>query len=164
VELGGPPSSSPCAAGDAEQGYGGAAEEGVSLALVSNALERIAERTRGVDSRAAVPLRPAIKVGAACAALAALLLAAYLLRPAGVSNALARLFHPGRDVPFYSYTRLHVSPGDCVVATGDVVSVGVHVSGMVPRRARLQGRRGELDQRDSALRAGRGGLGKRSPV
>jgi len=126
-----------------ELGAAADAEEGVSRSLVASALRKIAQRATGVDYRVAAPMRPVLKVAAVLGVVAAVLLAAYLLRPEGMTNALVRLFKPGSDVPYYSYTDLRVSPGDGVVAIGSSVDIELILSGAVPEEARLDGRTGE---------------------
>jgi len=120
-----------------------AAADGLSRSLVSAVLRRIAGRAAGsVDHRAAVPLRPMVLTAAVFLAVAGVLLAAYLVRPESIGNALARLFTPGSAVPYFSYTRLDVTPGNQVVRVGDTAAVRVNVAGRVPETARLDGRSG----------------------
>jgi len=118
-------------------------EQGVSHALVESALRQISERARAVDYRAAVPVRPLLKAGSIALAIVAVLFAAYQVRPEAIRNALARLFRPSANVPFFSYTRLAVEPGDRVVRVGDAVEVVIATSGRPAATARLYGTRGQ---------------------
>ncbi|MFP4057111.1 MAG: hypothetical protein ACLF0G_09610 [Candidatus Brocadiia bacterium] len=116
--------------------------QGVSRSLVASALSHIVARTRGLNVRAAVPFRPVLRAGAVLAVVAGGFCAGYLLRPEAVSNALMRLFLPTRDVPFFCYTHVSVSPGDHVVRTGDVVEVEAVVGGRAVSAVRLEARNG----------------------
>lgn len=118
-------------------------ERGVSHGLVESALQQITERSRAVDYRAAVPVRPLLKVGGVVLALLAVLFAAYQIQPEAIRNALARLFRPSANVPYFSYTTLKVEPGDRVVRVGDAVDIGIATSGRVAASARLEGRKGD---------------------
>jgi len=116
-------------------------EEGISRLLVVSILGRIANRAAAaVNPRAAVPLRPLLVAMGLFMVVAAAILAAYLAQPEAVSNALARLFQPTREVPFFSYTTLDVQPGDQVIRTGDAAEVNVNLGGRVPPTALLDGR------------------------
>lgn len=110
---------------------------GVSRSLIASALEQIGRRMRGINVRAAVPLRPALETAGVFALVVALLVTAYAWRPEAVSNALARLLRPGGDVPFFSYVRLRVTPGDKVIARGDRAEIEAAVSGREAESAHL---------------------------
>ncbi len=118
-------------------------EQGISHGLVKSALHQIADRSRTVDYKAAVPLRPLAKACGIALALGAVLFAAYQIRPEGIRNALARLFRPAAGVPYYSYTRLTVQPGDRVVRLGDPVDIVIATSGQPASAARLDARKGD---------------------
>ena len=121
-------------------------DNGISRSLVISIIERIANRANvAVNPRAAVPLRPIVAAMALFVAVAAAILTAYLAQPEAVANALARLFQPTREVPFFSYTTLTVSPGDQVIRTGDAVEVNVNLGGRVPQTAILKVRTGDRD-------------------
>ncbi len=117
-------------------------EQGISRGLVRSALAQIAERARGVDPRAAVPVRPVFKAGIVVAVLLAILLAAYHLRPEAIRNALDRIFRPAADVPYFCYTRLAVEPGDRVVRVGDSVDIAIRTSGRPANVASIHGYKG----------------------
>lgn len=118
-------------------------EQGISHGLVASALRQIVDRSRTVDYKAAVPLRPLLKAGGVAVALAAVLFAAYQFRPEAVRNALSRLLKPAAGVPYYSYTKLTVLPGDRVVRVGDSVEIVIATSGQPATYARLEGRKGD---------------------
>ncbi|MBM4042065.1 MAG: hypothetical protein FJ290_26515, partial [Planctomycetes bacterium] len=118
-------------------------ERGVSHGLVQSALRQITERSRTVDYKAAVPFRPLLKAGGIVLALVALLFAAYQLQPEAIRNALARLFRPAAGVPYFSYTKLTVEPGDRVVRVGDALDIVVTMEGQAASSASLEGRKGE---------------------
>ena len=118
-------------------------ERGVSHGLVQSALTQITDRARGVDYRAAVPVRPVVKAGAIALALLAILFAAYQIRPKAIRNALARLFRPAGGVPYFSYTNIAVAPGDRVVRVGDPVDIVITTSGQAAATARLDVRKGD---------------------
>ncbi|MFW6108634.1 MAG: hypothetical protein ACOC8D_02355, partial [bacterium] len=120
-----------------------ASEQGISHGLVASALRQIATRARDVDYRRAVPVRPLLKVAGVVAAILLVLFGAYQLRREAVRNALARLFRPAADVPFFSYTKLRVEPGDRVVRIGDSVAIVATTTGRPARVARLQGHKGD---------------------
>ena len=111
--------------------------QGVSRSLVANAIQQITRRTAGADPRAAVAIRPLVQAGVVCVAVALSLCAAYLLRPEAVGNALARLLRPHSAIPFFSYTKLRVHPGDHVVRTGDAVDLCAQTWGVPAARVRL---------------------------
>jgi hypothetical protein len=147
----------------------GAEEPGVSPGLIRSALKKIAQRTRGVDYRRAVPLRPVAKSGAVLLIVAGLLAAAYALQPEAIQNALVRLVRPGEE--FFSYTQLRVEPGDRVIRTGDAVEIAIATSRRPADVARLYGLRGDgeeaadrlfvrLDCQDGAARWNSGPLFK----
>ncbi len=108
-----------------------------SPGLIRSALERIAERTKWVDYRAAVPLRPVAVVVAAAAVVVAAFLVAYRFRPEAVSNALLRLFRPSEEIPYFCYTKLSISPGDTVLCRGDELTLKVVTTRRPARLARL---------------------------
>jgi len=118
-------------------------EQGISHGLVDSALRQIAGRSKGVDYKRAVPVRPMLKVGGVVAAILIVLLAAYQLRREAVQNALARLFRPAAEVPFFSYTKLAVAPGDRVVRVGDSVEIVATTTGQKASVARLYARKGD---------------------
>ena len=126
-------------------------EQGVSHGLIASALRHISARARTVNYRAAVPVRPLLKAGLVVLGVLALLFAAYQVRPEAFRNALARLFRPAAAVPFFSYTKLSVEPGDCVVRVGDSLDVVVTTSGRPAALARLYGRRGDGSEPSDAL-------------
>jgi len=125
--------------------------EGVSPGLVSSALRQIDERSAKIDHRPAVPLRPLWRVCACFLLLAAALQWAYLLRPEAVVNALHRLVLPNDEVPYFSYTRLAIEPGDQVIRTGDPASVRVRVHGRAVKRAYLSALNGGAPLRVALL-------------
>ena len=110
---------------------------GVSRSLVAAALEQIGRRTHDINLRAAAPLRPALETAGVFALVLVLLGAAYAWRPEAVRNALARLFRPGSSVPFFSYVRLQITPGDTVLARGDSVDIKAAMSWREVDSARL---------------------------
>lgn len=114
-------------------------ERGISQGLLRSALSQIAARAKSVDYRAAVSLRPLRRASGVMLVLVAMLLAAYLLRPEAIRNALVRLFRPSEE--FFSYTKLKVEPGDCVVRIGDTVDVVATTWGRQAEVARLYGRK-----------------------
>ena len=118
-------------------------EQGISHGLVVSALDQITERAHDVDYKVAVSLRPLLKTGGLVLAVLALLLVGYQLQREAVRNALARLFRPSADVPYFSYTKLAVEPGDCVVRIGDSVDIVATTTGRVAGVARLSGRKGD---------------------
>ena len=118
-------------------------EQGISHGLVDSALRQIVGRSKGVDYKRAVPVRPMLKVGGVVAAILIVLLAAYQLRREAVQNALARLFRPAAEVPFFSYTKLAVAPGDRVVRVGDSVEIVATTTGQRASVARLYARKGD---------------------
>ena len=113
-------------------------EFGVSRSLVASALDQIGRRTSQIDGTAAVSLRRLLRIAAVLLATAAAIAAAYLLRPEAVQNALHRLFRPNSGVPFFCYTTIDMSPGDCVIRTGDAVEVQLKTQGRLPKKARLE--------------------------
>ena len=122
----------------------GREDEGISQGLLRSALGQIVDRTRAVDYRRAVPVRPLLKAGAAVLVVLAILFGAYEIRPDAVRNALARLFKPAAGVPYYSYTQLDVNPPDgYVVRVGDSLDVAIATKGRLASTARLDGRKGE---------------------
>ncbi len=118
-------------------------EQGISHGLVVSALGQIAGRSKDVDYRRAVPVKPLLKVAGAVAAVLAVLFVGYQLQREAVRNALTRLFRPTARVPFFSYTKLEVAPGDRVVRVGDAVEVVATTTGRAARVARLVGRKGD---------------------
>jgi hypothetical protein len=115
----------------------------MSRGLVASVLQRIAGRAAGqVDHRRTVSLRPLLLAAAGFLAVTGLLAAAYAVRPESVENALRRLLEPNQAIPFFSYTRLEVSPGNQVIRVGDTAKVVVALSGQVPPTVRLEGRSG----------------------
>lgn len=122
-------------------------EQGVSRSLILSVIRHIAVRARKIDYRAAVPLRPLLKVAAALVVVALLFQAAYLSRPEAIRNALRRLFLPNKSVAFFSYTKLDVQPGDHVIRTGDTVDVLITTSRRLAKVARLEGRSGSISIR-----------------
>jgi hypothetical protein len=120
----------------------GTDELGVSHGLVESALGKITERSRSVDYRAAVPLRPLLKVGGIVLVILAILFAAYQIQPEAIRNALARLFRPSADVPYFSYTKLAIAPGDRVVRIGDPLEIVVTTSGRPAQVAYLSAQKG----------------------
>jgi len=118
-------------------------EQGISQGLLQSALGQIVDRTRTVDYRRAVPVRPLLKATAVALAVLAVLFGAYELRPSAVGNALARIFRPAAALPYFSYTQLQVTPGDCVARVGDSVEVAINTTGRPASSARLEGRKGE---------------------
>jgi len=122
---------------------------GISRSLILSVLDRIAGRAAGkVDHRAAVPVAPMLLAAAALVAVAAILAGAWLVRRPSIENALLRLFQPNRAVPYFSYTRVAVEPGDQVVRVGDAAKVEVAVSGRPVESATLEAQNGG----DHALR------------
>jgi len=118
-------------------------EQGISHGLVESALRQIADRARTVDPRAAVPVRPLLKAGAAVAVLVVLLAGAYAMFPEAIANALTRLFRPAAAVPYFCYTKLAVEPGDRVARVGDAVDIVITTTGRPAATARLYGRKGD---------------------
>ena len=119
-------------------------DHGISRSLVVSIIEQIANRANvAVNPRAAVPLRPIVLAMTLFVVVAAAILCAYLAQPEAVANALARLFQPTREVPFFSYTMLTVAPGDQVIRTGDAVEVNAGLGGHVPQTAILDVRVGD---------------------
>ena len=102
---------------------------GVSKALVAEALHQIDERAGAIRYRAALPFALLQKTAAALALLALGMVAAYLHAPEAVSNSIERLVRVDRDVPFFSYTRLELLPGNCVVRQADPFHVQLTVGG-----------------------------------
>ena len=121
----------------------GVDRRGVSPGLIESALQQISGRARTVDYRAAVPVRPLLKAAGAVLVVLAIFAAAYQVRPEAVRNALVRLFYPSAGVPFFSYTKLSLQPGDAVVRVGDAVEVVAATSGRPASVARLYGRKGD---------------------
>jgi len=118
-------------------------ENGISRSLILSVLDRIAGRATGkVDHRAAVSLAPMLLAAAALVAVAAILAGAWLVRRPSIENALLRLFQPNRAVPYFSYTRVAVEPGDQVVRVGDAAKVEVALSGRPVESALLDARSG----------------------
>ncbi len=120
----------------------GKTEPGISASLVASALSKIDQRTVKADHRVAVSLRPLLRAAVALLLVGIIFGLAYLLRPEAVQNALHRLFRPNSAVPFFSYTKLRVEPGDHVVRTGDPVAVVAQTWGRRPRQVRLHARTG----------------------
>jgi len=116
---------------------GGESLPGVSRSLVASALAQIARRARAIRLPSAVPLRPAMETAAVFLTVLLALAGAYALRPEAVTNAVERLLRPGGGVPFFSYVRLRITPGDKVVARGDRVVIEVAASGREVETARL---------------------------
>jgi len=117
-------------------------ETGVSPGLITSAVQRIAGKASGMDARSATPWRPILKFVGAFVVFAGLFQVAYVMRPDAVLNALARLFQPTKEIPYYCYTKLEVEPGDCVVRTGDAVEVRIRTWGQPAKEAILTSRNG----------------------
>ena len=116
-------------------------ETGISAGLVHRVLTDVSRQAEGrVDYRRAVPLRPLMVAVAIFATVGGTLSAAYALRPEAISNALARIFKPNSGIPFFSYTKLNVEPGDQVVRMGDSATVRIALGGEIPESARLETR------------------------
>jgi len=114
---------------------------GVSLSLIASALSSIAKRAAGLNVRAAVPLRPLLETAAVFIIVGGILATACGLWPEAISNALRRLMRPAGAVPFFSYVKLKVFPGDTVIAKGDSLFLKAQISG--PRsvsKVRLEAR------------------------
>ena len=120
----------------------------MSHGLVVSVLERIAGRAAGkVDPRVAVSLKPMLLTALGFAVVAGLFAAAYFVRPESVQNALARLFQPTQSIPYFSYTRMEVSPGNQVIRRGDAADVLVVLYDRVPESVRLEARAGDTPVR-----------------
>jgi len=114
--------------------------QGISHELVGLALKQIGLRATKVEQARAVSLRPLIETAAVLFAVVVLFQCAYMFRPDAVFNALNRLFYPNEAVEFFTYTRLHVVPGDTVVRSGDAASIEAIIWGRPVRLARLDAR------------------------
>lgn len=120
---------------------------GVSLSLIRAALHKIASRARRLDIRRAVPVRPLAETAAVFLIVTAAFAGAYHVRPEAVRNGLHRLLRPDRAVPFFSYVKLTVTPGDKVVAEADTIAIACEVTGRVVERVRLDMRVGDETSR-----------------
>ncbi|MHA1517523.1 MAG: hypothetical protein ACTSYK_02865, partial [Alphaproteobacteria bacterium] len=116
---------------------GGEGLAGVSGSLIASALAQIARRARSIKLPSAVPMRYAMETAAVFLSVFLALAGAYALRPEAVTNAVERLLRPGGGVPFFSYVRLRITPGDKVVARGDRVVIEAAASGREVETARL---------------------------
>jgi len=97
------------------------AMEGVSATLVESALQKIAVRSRDVDARHAVSLRPVFEAVAFFLIVGGLLLGAWTVNPRAISRTLERLF-VDRQAEYWTDTRItNVEPADgTVLPTGSM--------------------------------------------
>jgi len=116
-------------------------EEGFSHSLIMSAIRNIADRASRIDPRLAVSLRPVLKVIGILVIVGLLFQGAYLLHREPIRNALRRLFQPTEEVGFFSYTNVHVQPGDHIIRTGDTFEVVITTSGREAEEARLEVRK-----------------------
>lgn len=117
------------------------AEEGMSHSLIVSAVRHIAERASRIDPRLAVSIRPLLKIGGILLVAVLLFQVVYYFQREPIRNALRRLFQPTRSVEFFSYTKVHVEPGDHILRTGDIFELSITTTGRPAKVANLQARK-----------------------